>query len=180
MKKASSFSILFVLLILSCSKSKDFYEELAKGSYLTLVKQENRNLNATDPASSVSQVVNFYGEPVESINLYASATATVDKSKWKKIKNIPFNGETTLSATNAQIATALGLTPGALAPGTTFFLYNEAVLKDGRMFSIANTSAADLESQPPFNVAFRSLSNGNKCIYIFKNVLVGISPSAIK
>ena len=155
MKKASYLSLLSILLVLSCSKSKDFYDELGKGSYLTLVSQGNTSLNATDPASSVSQVVNFYGEPVESVNLYVSATATVDKTKWKLLKNIPFSGETTLSATNAQIATALGRTPGALAPGTTFFLYNEAVLKDGKMFSIANTNAIDLESQPPFNVAFR-------------------------
>ena len=53
-----------------------------------------------------------------------------------------------------RIATALGLTPGALAPGSVFHLYNEAVLKDGRKFSSANTSDVDLENQAPFNVAF--------------------------
>jgi hypothetical protein len=154
MKKAYFFSLSFLLLVLSCSKSKDFYDELGQGAYLTLVRQENGLLNAVDVASTVGQVVSSFGEPVESINLYVSATATVDKTKWKLIKNIPFSGETTIAATNAQIATALGLTPGALAPGSVFHLYNEAVLKDGRKFSSANTSDIDLENQAPFNVAF--------------------------
>lgn len=154
MKKAYFFSLFFLLLMFSCSKSKDFYDELGKGGNLTLVRQNNGLLNAVDIASTVGQVVNAYGEPVESVNLYVSATATVDKTKWKLIKNIPFNGETTIAATNAQIATALGLTPGALAPGSVFHLYNEAVLKDGRKFSSANTSDIDIQNQPAFNVAF--------------------------
>ena len=154
MKKGYSISLFVVLLMFSCSKPKDFYDELGQGSYLTLVRQNNGLLNAVDAASSVGQVVSFYGETVESINLYVAATATLDKTKWKLIKNIPFSGETTVSATNAQIATALGLTPGALAPGSVFHLYNEAVLKDGRKFSSANTSDVDLENQAPFNVAF--------------------------
>ncbi len=155
MKKAHSLSLFFVIIILSCSKSfKDFYDEVGKASYLTLVKQNNGLLNAVDVASAVSQVVNFYGEPVESVNLYVSSTATVDKTKWKLIKNVPFNGETILSATNAQIATALGLTPGALPPGNVYHLYNEAVLKDARKFGSYNTSDIDLENQAAFNVAF--------------------------
>jgi hypothetical protein len=154
MKKAYSLLLFSLLLIISCKKPKDFYEELGQGAYLTLVQQNNGLLNAVDVNSTVGQKVSSYGEAVESINLYVSATATVDKTKWKLIKNIPFNGETTVSATNAQIATALGLTPGALAPGSVFHLYNEAVLKDGRKFSSYNTSDIDLENQAPFNVAF--------------------------
>ena len=154
MKKAYSFLLFSLLLIISCKKPKDFYEELGQGAYLTLVQQNNGLLNAVDVNSTVGQKVSSYGEPVESINLYVSATATVDKTKWKLIKNIPFAGETTVSATNAQIATALGLTPGALSPGSVFHLYNEAVLKDGRKFSSYNTSDIDLENQAPFNIAF--------------------------
>ena len=154
MKKAYSLSLFFILLLLSCNKPADFYDELVKGSYLTLVRQENALLNALDPASIVGQVVNYYGEPVETVNLYVSATATVDKTKWKLLKNIPFNGETTITTTNTVIATALGLTPGALAPGSVFHLYNEAVLKDGRTFGSYNTSDVDLENQAPFNAAF--------------------------
>lgn len=154
MKKTYFLSLFFLLLILSCDKSENFYEQLGKGAYLTFVSQTNGLLNAVDPASTVGEVVSSYGEPVESINLYASATATVDKAQWKFIKNIPFSGETPVSATNSEISTALGLTPGALPPGSVFHLYNEAVLADGRMFSSANTSDIDVENQPAFNVAF--------------------------
>lgn len=156
MKKTYSFSIIFLLLVtlsISCNKPEDFYDEIGKGAYLTLVKTNNTLLNAVDANSSVSIVVNSVGEPVESVNLYVAKTNTTDQTKWKLIKNFPFSGETTLTATNAQIATALGLTPGNLAPGSVFFLYNEVVLKDGRKFSTANTSALDLESQPAFNIS---------------------------
>ena len=154
MKKAYSFPLFFLLLLLACNKPEDFYDELGQGSYITLVRQDNALLNALDPASIVGQVVSFYGEPVESVNLYASATSTLDKTKWKLIKNIPFSGETTISATNTEIGTALGLTPGNLPPGNVFHLYNEAVLKDGRQFSSINTSPEDLENPPAFNAAF--------------------------
>lgn len=154
MKKASYFSFILLLVIVSCKKPTDFYTELGKGSTLTLVKQNNALLNAVDITSSVSQVVTYNGEPVESVNLYVSTTATKDKTKWKLIKNVPLNGETTLAATNKEIATALGLTPGAIPPGNVYHLYNEAVLKDGRKFSSANTSDVDIENQPAFNAAF--------------------------
>jgi hypothetical protein len=160
MKKIQYIASLFsLLLVLACNKSKDFYEELGKGSYLTLVPKgsgTNKNLNATDPANAISLKVDSYGEEVQSVNVYVSATNTLDTTKWKLIKNVPFTkGETTLSVTNAQIATALGLTPGSLAPGSIFYLWNQAITKDGRRFGSYNNSAADLESQVEFNVAFR-------------------------
>jgi hypothetical protein len=154
MKKTYIFSLLLPLLILSCTKAKNFYDELGQGAYLTLVRQNNGLLNAVDPNSTIGQVVSSNGQSVESINLYVSATATVNKANWKLIKNIPFSGETTIVASNREIATALGLTPGALAPGSVYHLYNEAVLKDGSKFSSANTSDIDLQNQPAFNVAF--------------------------
>jgi hypothetical protein len=154
MKKVYFFSLFCLLLMFSCNKYEDLYDELGKGAYLTLVRQGNGLLNAVDVNSTVGQVVSSYGDPVESVNLYVSSTATVDKTKWKLIKSIPFNGETTISATHKEIATALGITPGSLTPGSVFHLYNEAVLKDGRKFSSNNTSDIDLENQPPFNVAF--------------------------
>lgn len=155
MKISYSFLLIFVLSMLSCTKAKNFYEELGQGAYLTLVKLINSNLNANDPASAVSETLSANGAPVESVNLYVSATPTLDITKWKLLKNFPMNGEITLSATNTQIANALGLTPGALTPGNVFYLYNEVVTKDGRKFSMANTSAGDLESQPSFNVAMQ-------------------------
>jgi hypothetical protein len=155
MKKTYYLPLVILLLVVSCTQTKDFYEQLGKGTTLTLVKQDNALLNAIDVNSTVSQVVSFNGEPVESINLYVSATSTTDKSKWKLIKNIPVTGETTVSATNTEIATALGLTPGAIPPGVTYYMYNEAVLKDGRKFSSANTSQGDLIAAPAFNQAFQ-------------------------
>ncbi|MGI8584605.1 MAG: hypothetical protein ACR2KX_20645 [Chitinophagaceae bacterium] len=154
MKKSYLFPIILLLLIASCKKPSDFYKELGKGSALILVKQDNALLNAVDATSTVSQVLTFNGEPVESINLYVSATATTDKTKWKLIKNIKLSGETTVAATNREIATALGLTPGALPPGTIYHLYNEAVLKDGRTFSSINTNPGDLENPPAFKTMF--------------------------
>jgi hypothetical protein len=155
MKKTIYFFVLILLIAVSCKKSSDFYEELGKGAYLTLVTQNNQLLNAVDPTSTVSRVVSSTGEPVESINLYVSANNTLDKTQWKLIKNIPFNGETLVSASNTEIATALGFTPGAIPPGNIYYLFNEAVTKDGRKFSSANTSQIDLDGQPAFNSAMR-------------------------
>lgn len=156
MKKTYSYwSLLLLMVVFSCSKKDSFYDTLGQGSYLNLVRVINTNLNSLDPASTVGQVVTEYGSPIESINLFVSQTATTDKTKWKLVKNIPYSGETTVTATTTQIATALGITQASMAPGTTYFMYNEVVTKDGRKFSMVNTSAADLESQPGFNVAMQ-------------------------
>lgn len=156
MKKTYLFIAVLAILTASCNKAVDFYKELGKGSYLTLVKTTNVNLDQADVASTVSQTVNSNGEPVESVNLYVSATPSLNKTaNWKLLKNIPFSGETVLSATHQEIATALGLTAGNLVPGTVFYLYNEVVTADGRTFSMVNTSSLDLESQPAFNVAMQ-------------------------
>jgi hypothetical protein len=158
MKKTYSlFSFLFLLMALACNKSTDLYEEVGKGAYLNLVPKGSgtgKNLDATNASSAVTLKVASYGEPVASVNVYVSSANTTDTTKWKLIKNVPFNGETDLSVTNSQIATALGLTPGNLAPGTTFHLWNQAILTDGRRFGSYNTSGPDLESQLEFNVAF--------------------------
>ncbi len=153
MKKA--YSLLFVLafFIFSCNKSTDFYKELGRGSYLTLVNIVNSNLDANDPASIVALKVSSNGEPVESVNLYVSAIPSLNKSDWKLLKNVPFSGETLLSTTHAEIAAKLGLTSGALIPGTVFYLYNELITKDGKTFSSINTSSTDLETQFAFNTA---------------------------
>ena len=156
MKKTYLFLAILALVATSCNKSTDFYKELGKGSYLTLVTTTNVNLDANDVASTVSQTVSSYGDPVESVNLYVSASPSLDQAAdWKLIKNIPFSGETVISTTHQEIATKLGLTAGALEPGTVFYLYNEVVTSDGRKFSMVNTSSLDLESQPAFNVAMQ-------------------------
>ncbi|MFT3682841.1 MAG: hypothetical protein QM791_21465 [Ferruginibacter sp.] len=155
MKKAYSLSLILALILFSCDKSKDFYKELGKGSYLTLVEATNLNLDANDVTSVVSEKVSSYGDPVASVNLFVSATPSLDKADWKLIKNVPFSGETVIGATHQEIATALGLTAGALEPGSVFYMYNEVVTSDGRKFSMINTSSLDLEGQPAFNVAMQ-------------------------
>jgi len=154
MKRNYSISIWLLLLLLSCNKPKDFYNELGKGAYLTFVSSNNL-LNGTDAAASVNIVVSSVGAEIASVNLYVAATATTDKTKWKLIKNVAFAGETNITATNAQIASALGLTAGNLPPGTVFNFYNEVVTKDGKTYSSINTSAIDLENQLAFNTALR-------------------------
>ena len=78
MKKTYLFLAILALVATSCNKSTDFYKELGKGSYLTLVTTTNVNLDANDVASTVSQTVSSYGDPVESVNLYVSASPSLD------------------------------------------------------------------------------------------------------
>ena len=157
MKKTYSiWSFLLLVLAFSCSKKEAFYDELGQGSYLNLVKVNNTNLNSTDANSKVGLIVKEYGEPIESVNLFVSTTpTTTSKANWKLIKNFPYasGSELTVEATTTQIATALGITAAQMAPGTTYYMFNEVVTKDGRKFSSNNTSFGDLEAQPAFNVA---------------------------
>lgn len=143
-----------VILLTSCSKAKNFYDEVGKGAYLTFVSSSVL-MKSNDANSAVNLVVNAIGSNVESVNVYVATTSTLDVTKWKLVKNIPFSGQTTLAVTNTNLATVLGLTAGNLPPGTVFYLYNEIVTKDGKKFSSANTSAPDLENQPAFNTAMK-------------------------
>lgn len=143
-----------IVLLASCSKTKNFYDEVGKGAYLTFVSS-SLLMKSNDANSAVNMVVNAVGADVESINIYVATTSTLDVTKWKLVKNIPFAGQTTLSVTNTNIAAALGLTAGNLPPGTLFYLYNEVVTKGGNKYSSANTSAPDLENQPAFNTAMK-------------------------
>lgn len=154
MKRYFSAIILLLLLAASCSKSEDYYSTLTKGAYLTKVSSKTF-LDAANPDAKINLVVNAVGSEVESVNVYVASTATLDKSKWKLIRNIPFAGETKLEVSNREIATALGLTPGALDPGAEFPLYNEVVTKTGAIYSSINTSAQDLENQVAFNAALQ-------------------------
>ena len=154
MKKAYYFYLIMFFFVVSCKKNSDFYNEVGKGTYLTLVKAGNSLLNAVDANSSVTLTVNKNGGDVASVNIYASVANTKDKTQWKLIKNVTFNGETVLTVTNTDIAKALGFTPGDIPPGNIYQLWNEVVLKDGTKFSSVNTSDIDLENQPAFKVAF--------------------------
>ena|SRR5450432_380109 len=146
--------LLCFAVMLSCKKTTDFYKDLGQGVYLTFVSSKTL-LNGIDPNASVQLTVNATGVTPESINVYVSATATTDTTKWKLIGNFPFKDSAILSVTNTQVAAALALTAGNLPPSAIYYLYNQVITKDGRHFSSANTSAADLENQVAFNTAMK-------------------------
>lgn len=121
------------------------------GSYITLEKTNNTNLNFSDPAATVSIDVKEYGSPVASVNVYlATGANTFDPAGWKLIKNVPYSGVTTLTVSTAEIAAALA--PGAIEPGNQYTLQNEVVTTDGRKFSNANTPTT-FQSFPAYNMA---------------------------
>ena len=138
----------------SCKKDNinGDYADLPIGSYITLEKVNNTNLNFSDPAATVSIDVAEYGSPVASVNIYlATGSNTFDPAGWKLIKNIPYSGSvTTLTVTTAEIAAALA--PDPIEPGNQYTLQNEVITKDGRKFSNANTPTT-FQSFPAYNMA---------------------------
>ena len=134
-----------MLAIGSCKKDEVISDpaSLAIGSYVTLVKSNNTRIDYSNlSASKVSIVVKEYGTPVDKIKLYVTkGTSTTDRSKWKLIKEVPYNGETQLEVSATEIATALGIPVTGLEPGVTYTIYNQLITKDNRTFDISNTSA---------------------------------------
>ncbi|HUP11910.1 MAG TPA: hypothetical protein VM187_06860 [Niastella sp.] len=146
---------LFTMLILalfSCKKENNLYDpgNIIIGSYLTLTKENNTTIDFSDLANStVSMEVGSKGAAVEKVNIYVSETATLDKTQWKLVKSVPFTEGVKLEVKATEIATALGT---AIAPGSTYSLYNEVVTTDGRVFSSANMDT-DFEGQAGYNMA---------------------------
>ena len=78
------------------------------------------------------------------------AEESTTKSDWKLVKTVPFTEGMELSATGAEIATALGVDPESLeAP----VLYQEVKTKDGRSFDVATNIPANYESFPRYHMA---------------------------
>jgi hypothetical protein len=153
--KMKNIGISFLLLLLlgtSCKKKDHIsqFENLQIGSYLTLVESINRTIKFDDQANSkVSIKVGSKGSAVESVNIFIMEGASLDKTQWKLLKNVPFTEGMTLEVTPAEIVTAIG---APLKPGGTYTLYNEVVTKDGRKFSSANMDP-DFEAQAGYNMA---------------------------
>ncbi|MBS1607673.1 MAG: hypothetical protein JSS70_02620, partial [Bacteroidetes bacterium] len=139
--KILSGAILMLAAFSSCKKGNinGDAKQLIEGSYITLEKTNNTNLDFSNPAATVSIDVKEYGSPVASVNIYvATGSNTFDPKGWKLIKNVPYSGDvTTLTVTTAELAAALA--PDAVEPGNQYTLQNEVVTKDGRKFSNANT-----------------------------------------
>ncbi len=141
----------------SCEKVKQIgdFNNLGIGSYLTKVRVVNDQLNFSDlNNTSVSIVVAEKGSPVEKVTIYVTegASKVKDRTKWKKVKEVPYSGETTLTTKATEMATALGIPVTGLKPGQTYMLYNQITTKDGKVFDIANTGG-DFEAISNYNMA---------------------------
>lgn len=142
----SSVLMLATLMVLlnSCEKVDvpQDVNTLGKGSYLTLEKSTNLILDYSNLAGSKAEIdVAQFGADQEKLTIYvAPGTPNQDKTKWKKIKEVPNdnNGVYSLSVSGTEIATAIA--PTAIEPGNQYTLYNEITCKDGRIFDYANTA----------------------------------------
>lgn len=161
MKKIVIYICLFLGLIVSSCKKTEIQNPLADfnnlgiGSYITRISDINLNLDYNVPTSKVGITVDQYGSDVDKIILYVVEGANPTPSTWKKIKEIPFKGKgTEISATEQEVATALGVAPISLNPGNFYTFYNQVIAKDGRKFDVSNTPGA-LESNSNYNAVFR-------------------------
>jgi len=155
MKKTIIALMSIVLLasgIYSCKKSpiNGDKNDLILGSYLTLTKKINTNLDVSNPAATVSIQVGSAGSPVQSVNIYVATGSALDSKTWKLIKTVPYTDGVTLAVTTAELATALA--PTLIAPGSQYVLQNEVVTADSRKFSAANTPT-NYTSFPAYNIA---------------------------
>ncbi len=146
-------AVLLVSGLYSCKKDviNGDAKDLVLGSYLTLQQKINTNLNFSVPTATVSIRTGVYGSPIASVNIYLATGDALDSKTWKLIKNVPFTDSATLVVTTAEIAAALA--PTTIQPGNQYVLQNEAVTKDGRKFSAANTPT-NFTSFPAYNFAF--------------------------
>ena len=137
----------------SCKKSALESNPLADssnfgiGSYLILDSTINVNINYSSIATSTAGIIvdeNKGGQAVQNIVMYVAKTNTYDTTQWHVIKTVPFTGKgTVLSITGADLATALGVSPSALSPGTSYTVFNRAVTKSGAYWDVSNTGYAN-------------------------------------
>ncbi|MFM7717376.1 MAG: hypothetical protein ACKO7A_33125, partial [Microcystis sp.] len=91
----------------------------------------------------------------KTIKIYASeGSPNFDKSNWKFLKEYEYNGgEQQLVVKATELAAGLGIQPQELKTGFQYTFYNELLLKDGRIFNPANTSAG-FQGISNYNMAF--------------------------
>ncbi|MBS1919456.1 MAG: hypothetical protein JST17_04295 [Bacteroidetes bacterium] len=137
-----------VIIIHSCKKKDSLnvfsdYKNLGLGSYLTLDKNINLNLDYAHIATStvgiqVSQYPN--GQPIDHINLYATSTGSYDTTQWHFVKSVSYTGPgTQLTVTGTELATALGVSIGSLQPGSVYTFYTRIITKEGYSFDVNTT-----------------------------------------
>jgi hypothetical protein len=157
MKKIAIAFMAITLMLTACKKTdiKGDKDTLTEATYLTLQSTVNTKIDyAARTTSSVAIKIGSVGVSVDKINIYVVKGADLDKTKWKSVKSFPYSDGVTLTVKATEIAAALGVSVDALNPGSSYTLYNEAVTKDGRNFSLANITT-DFESQAPYNMAMR-------------------------
>ena len=152
------FSFLSVIILLSgglYSCKKDAINgdsaNLILGSYLTLKKNINGNLDFSSQTATVSIAVGSYGSAVKTINIYAATAGATDTTTWKLIKTVPYADSVILSVSTAELSTALA--PATIKPGNQYVLQNQVITADGRKFSAANTPT-NYTSFPAYHFGF--------------------------
>ncbi|MGC4037879.1 MAG: hypothetical protein QM764_18090 [Chitinophagaceae bacterium] len=134
---------------------------LGQGSYITLDKNLNLNLDYSQIATStvgiqVTQYPN--GQKVDHILLYATENASYDTTEWHLVKSVPYTGSgTQLTVSGTELATALGIAPGDLQPGGAYTFYTRIVTTDGYSFDVNTTGdngGGGLVTGPYYNAAF--------------------------
>ncbi len=143
----------------SCKKKEAVlgsFESLGVGSYLTLEKSNKVILDYSKISTeSVSISVKEFGSAVDKVVLYVTAGgATLNKTNWKKIKEVAYTSGTTIDlvVSATEIATALGVPVLSLNPGTAYTIYNQVVTKDGKIYDAVNTVGA-LASNPNYRAS---------------------------
>jgi len=113
------------------------------GSYLVLDKTNSLNLDYTSISTSTVGIdVHYYpgGEAVDHVILFVSQSSSFDTTQWHEVKSIPYTSPTTtLSVTGGEIATALGVDPSTLSPGSSYSVFTRIVTKTGKTYDANNT-----------------------------------------
>jgi len=157
MRKDKSVILFFLLAIgvIACKKSDSNFVDpvtLQIGAYIRLDSVINTKLS---PTAAASIVVSGVGEPLTKIVTYVSTDGSANKTKWKKIIETPVtDNKATITFTNSQLATALGVAPGAIAPGSAYTIYNELYTATGKIYSLINTNS-DFEASAAYKMALR-------------------------
>lgn len=132
--------------LFSCKKVETYgsFDSMTVGAYVTLVSKGNSILDYGNLSTTSADItVREFGSPISSIIIYATeGAANLDRTSWKKVKEVPLSGDTKLVVTATELAAGLGIAPSALKTGTQYTFYNQLVLKDGRIFDPANTNSS--------------------------------------
>lgn len=165
------YSIFFCSLLFavsSCKKTDGEVNPLSSlsnfgiGSYLVLDKVINTSLVYETAASSkVGVIAHAYKgaiDPVDHVDLYVAAGNTYDTTKWKFVKTIAYTDSSIeISATGADLAKALSITPAAFKAGSGYSFYVRLFTKSGARYDVNNTGTnggSGILGGPTYNTIF--------------------------